>query len=202
MMRRISVACVAMAAVLAAAQAEAGQIGWYQETKLSGFYGVLTSTTIGLADVDFTSEFGVPVLFDETPLTAASVGTTLTATSANPDFAPVVSRMTNGVDGYLFVTYGTAALRHESVAMPLWSYAPANGIDLQGCTIDCITMTIDALTFNTPGRDENGDGNWTDISSTVTLRVYGTAAAVPEPATMTLFALGGLGVTLLRRRPR
>ncbi len=200
---RIAVVCVAMAAVLAAAEAQAALICSFTQAGGSGDAVVSTSTTLGFGDANDVIEAGgsVPILFDETPRTTADVGTTYTATAADPHFAPVVERLTNGINGLVTLRFGTGGnIFAESFYFPSAGYNPPNGIDLEGWTIDSITQTIDALTINTPGDNWNGDGIWTDMTATMTVRIYGTAAAVPEPATAALVGLGALGSALIRRR--
>jgi hypothetical protein len=39
-----------------------------------------------------------------------------------------------------------------------------NGVDLAGYTINRIGFRLDALTFDSPGEDANGNGIWTDYT--------------------------------------
>jgi hypothetical protein len=50
------------------------------------------------------------------------------------------------------------------------------------------------MTLDTPGSNPNHDGIWTDYSYDTTFTIEET----PEPATLSLLALGGLA--MLRRR--
>ncbi len=204
MTRRILVACVATAALLASAGADAGQICSLSLTTGTGSPGVYSSAVISFGDFDSWIEMGsVPMLFDDVARTAADAGATLTATSADPHFAPVVQRLTNGVHGDIYFGFGGNLLGDaENVTFLAAGYTPPNDIDLQGFTIDTITLTINTLSFNSPGSNPNGDGNWTNASYACTVRIYGAAAAVPEPATMILLGTGALGVFGCARRRR
>ncbi|HUW58065.1 MAG TPA: PEP-CTERM sorting domain-containing protein [Planctomycetota bacterium] len=199
---RTLVACLAIAMLLVAAEAQAELICSFQQPGGEGHGAIFTSAVIGFGGADNIDEWtSVPLLFDETPRTTADIGTIFTATDADLHFAPVVTRLANGIDGLVVFKFGNSgSAGWESVFLPLKGYNPPNGIDFQGCVIDTITMTIDTLTFDTPGEDPNQDGVWTNMTATITIEIYGTA--VPEPATMTLLSAGALGLVGFIRRQR
>jgi hypothetical protein len=60
-----------------------------------------------------------------------------------------------------------------------------------------VRLTLDALTFTSPGEDPNGDGAWTDYTVRYAVVAEG---AVPEPNATVVPALASL--LLLRRRAR
>ena len=68
-----------------------------------------------------------------------------------------------------------------------------NGIDLGGYDIEAIAMRVDSLWFDSPGRNPNGDGIWTDCGYDLTFTF------IPEPATLSLLAIG---MVLLRHERR
>jgi hypothetical protein len=69
--------------------------------------------------------------------------------------------------------------------------------DLHGFRISHIQMTLDQFHLNVPGHDPNGDGEWTDVRAEVTFTFFG--AAVPEPASITLFLSAAVMMFLAQR---
>jgi hypothetical protein len=55
----------------------------------------------------------------------------------------------------------------------LWESAFGASPDFQGYTVTAIGLSINSLTFESPGRNPNGDGNWTDCFYNVTFKIYG-----------------------------
>jgi len=143
-------------------------------------------------------------VFRDVELTPSDVGSTFIATEHNDaEFNSVVSLLTDGVNqswtwcGELHLDPGGGGGCHSWHEFNLFGPDTLNGIDFAGYTIESFELTLDALSWETPGRNPNGDGKWTDYYARGTLTITGT----PEPATLSLLALSGLAV-LRRRRKR
>ena len=142
-------------------------------------------------------------VFRDLELTFADIGSTFIATEHNDaDFNGVVSLLTDGVNqSWMWCREirfdpgggGGCGSWHER---DLFGPDTRNGIDFAGYTIESFELTLDALSWETPGRDPNGDGKWTDHYFRGTLTITGT----PEPATLGLLAMGGLAVVRRRKR--
>ncbi len=138
-------------------------------------------------------------LFDLT-LSATDVGTTHVVNSGS-EFLDAVSLMTNGVIDWYFYSYnrtdsssgglGSGEADFESYLF-YGDRTGASGIDLIGFTVTSIELLINDVQLIKPGRDPNGDGNWTDIVIDTTLNVYGEP--VPIPSAAWLFGSGLLGL--------
>ncbi|MGB2987265.1 MAG: PEP-CTERM sorting domain-containing protein [Phycisphaerae bacterium] len=140
-------------------------------------------------------------LFDDLILSPDDdVGSTFAAsTDPYSDFDGFVTLLTNGTDDTLRMgtkfRVGSGGSTGEGLASEsdwLSEFLAPGAVDLSGYLIDEITLTVDKLTFDIPGSDPNGDGNWTDWNAEITFNI------VPEPVTL---ALLGIGVfTLIRRQ--
>jgi hypothetical protein len=130
------------------------------------------------------------VLFSQFTLTPADVGRTFILDASNdPDFAAVKMSLENGIPNAVVFGDGLGFTMLTSEAnffnpLPVGS----NGFDFQGFSIGSIALTVDSLTFTSPGTNPNGNGNWTDIHFRGTIGVY----AVPEPSGLTLLGIAGL----------
>jgi hypothetical protein len=139
-------------------------------------------------------------LFDDIILTLGDVGRTFMAsTDGYSDLDGFAERLTNGVDELFGVGSkirvglgGGSGISFWSESEFFASFLPPGAVDFSGHLIDEVTLTLDALTLDTPGSDPNGDGLWTDITAEITVTV------IPEPGTLLLLGLGGLA--LMRRR--
>lgn len=134
----------------------------------------------------------------------ADVGRTFTL-SFGPDFETAARFLTdgeNGAVGYLsrFVNGGGGG---EVGPESLFFFGDDSGtgrVDFAGFEITSLEFRIDELIMSSPGSNPSGDGIWTDIIIRSTLTVHGQpAAAVPEPATLSLMALGLAGLYARRR---
>jgi len=74
----------------------------------------------------------------------------------------------------------------------------SGGIDFLGYDITAIHVETTIFKLDSPGRDPNEDGIWTDYNVAANVEVYG--APVPEPSTMLLLGTGLTGITGLARR--
>ncbi len=138
---------------------------------------------------DFANSTAVGVPLFNLILSAADVGKTFTV-ATEPGFADAVGLLTNGINdniNYVIVGLdGPGPIGSVSeAALFFGDDTGARGIDFSGATIDDIRLTLNTLSFATPGSDLNGDGNWTDTTLHATVAVTG---AVPLPTSALLLA--------------
>ncbi|MDP9223294.1 MAG: hypothetical protein M3P18_05475 [Actinomycetota bacterium] len=96
-------------------------------------------------------------------------GTTVWTDSSSPYFNDIVSEITNGLPRQIMweVTEPGGSFRVFSAASErsfLDGQVGPTGVDLAGYTIDRIGFRVDEVTLDSPGRDPNGDGIWTDFA--------------------------------------
>ena len=157
---------------------------------------ILTAMSLQLT-YDEPSRYKYTYLFEDILVTPSDVGATFVASaSTDPHFDLFVSELTNGVDDILLTwmmgtSGGSGSREWESV---LFSDSICGGVDLFGCVVEEVTLTVNSLTLDSPGTNPYGDGIWTDFSGDYTFSFNG----IPEPATLLLLGLGGLA--LLRKR--
>lgn len=156
-------------------------------------------------DVWLYSEWGGPrsdTIFDSVIVTSADVGSTYLATSSSDTgFNDVVSWLTNGVEDRFMLHFyiipspgsGVGGFGIGYSETDIFGDVTLNGIDLGGYDIEAIAMRVDSLWFDSPGRNLNGDGIWTDYGYDLTFTF------IPEPGTVLLL---GLGAVVLRRKRR
>lgn len=112
---------------------------------------------------------GLPALFDEVVLTAASQGQVLTATAVtDPDFGAIVADLTDGAldTMYLWAFVGIGGFGAGN-SEQLWF--TLGSADFAGYSIDTITLTVDEITFDTAD-------NTTTLHAKFTVRVFGDRA--------------------------
>jgi hypothetical protein len=143
-------------------------------------------------------------LFENRLFTVADIGTTFVADStSDPDFAYIVSVLTNGIDDNqmnfaLLTPQGTGLVDSALQSDFFAGLQPKFGPDLFGYDVRRITFTIDDLAF-LPAADPNLVGT---IAGRFTYGFEGEPAPpIPEPVTATLLG-AGLGALALRRRVR
>jgi hypothetical protein len=117
------------------------------------------------------------------PVDAASVGSTIWIDSSSPGFDAFVSYITDGVNGPMGVAFLPAGTGGRGeIDLPgnqrgfFADQVGLGGNDLAGYAIGRIGLRVDAASFDTPGSNPNGDGNWTDFSFDGTFLFEGTVA--------------------------
>lgn len=154
-----------------------------------GAAGIVDTVTVGYwlsptpfprkSDAQSLPVFDVPPALVSVRFTSADEGSVFVVNAAsNPDFAAAVAFLTNGVDDFTRLLIGfppagaTGGSSTESVAFGggiLGNYNP----DLKGASITGVSVVLKRVVLTTPGRDPNGDGNWTDHDIDVRLVITG-----------------------------
>ena len=148
-------------------------------------------------------------LFEGVSVTEIDVGRIFVANeSSDPAFALFSMMLTNGIDDLLLIgaetvvpnppSQGAYLQRRESATVnPVLQFVqPVSGPDLEGYRIDRVEMEVLNMTIDSPGRDLNGNGRWSDYSGNVELRVIG--APIPEARSACLL-LASLIIPVCRR---
>ena len=176
--------------------AEAVLIGSVADQSTGGSYGVFTSFDV---DIEYQHTVLNPIIFDVLTVSETDIGTEFFATSSsgsNPDpgFDDFANYITNGTDqAFTISTSGSGSNKNESI----WF---GTSPDFQGYTIDKFGIKINDVSFESPGSDPNGDGEWTSYYWNAMFNVYGSPTSVPEPATMLLLGSGLIGLVGFRRK--
>lgn len=138
-------------------------------------------------------------------LSTADVGQTYTV-SSGPEFDEAIVSLTNGINEYIYCDTRGSQLQGppgggwgslESLIF-FGDATGANGIDFAGYDINSISVTINTLTFDTPGSNPNGDGLWTDIEFNATIAV----TKVPVATTAWFFGSGLIGLIGIFKRKK
>lgn len=146
-----------------------------------------------------TDAFTLPAMMLEAGGEDASI-----VLSSGADFDRLAAFFSDGADGRLALGLGGACCvevnESGAVAGPMAGF---DGTDFAGASISRIEILWRNL-LDSPGLDPNGDGRWTDVEARVTVNVYGTVAAVPEPATalQVVAGMAVMGALLAVRRRR
>ena len=138
-------------------------------------------------------------IFPGLMLSIADVGNTQIATNGSPGFASFANFLSDGQPQFL--TLPTGLYSEMNGSEHSWFHTGPNdsAIDLHGYVLDKVTFTIKGWYYDSPGRDPNHNGFWTDAYFGYRLTFEGYA--VPEPSMFALSAtvLGSLQ-TIRRRR--
>jgi hypothetical protein len=127
-------------------------------------------------------------------INSSANGTNLTIDSSNPNFAAVVSKLTNGVLDYVFTgviqgpSYGASA--GAALGLPETTFGTSP--DFAGQTISSLVLHIDDVII------QPVPFGGTEFHLDYTLTVFG----VPEPATACTFAIGLGALIALQRKLR
>jgi hypothetical protein len=147
---------------------------------------------------------GTAAVFDALSFTSVNLGQVFSLDqTVDPQFNLFVSRLTNGFNDQITrisrLTGGGSSGLLTSEANFFTTRPPGgNGIDLTGFTIDHIEMRINQISIDSPGRNLQGDGIWTDYSIQATMSFIGSP--VPEPSAAALIGAGMVCIALVRSR--
>ncbi|NIT60734.1 MAG: PEP-CTERM sorting domain-containing protein [Aliifodinibius sp.] len=151
--------------------------------------------------VEFSwTDHGPTKLLDWGVVTPSDVGETFTQSPVtSPNFDFFASLLTSGTDDILCIQiYFPDHSYHGRQALESYwfnKFIQTENVDFYGWQVTEISLTVNSLTIDTPGRNPNGDGIWTDCAYDVTFTIYG----IPEPATVLLLAFGSLFLARKRR---
>lgn len=131
-------------------------------------------------------------------VTPSDVGKTFTQSPVtSPGFDFFASMLTSGTDDQLFILlhFPDDGIAGTVTWESYWlsKFIQTETVDFYGWQVTEISLTVNSLTIDTPGRNPNGDGIWTDCVYDVTFTIYG----IPEPATLLLLAFG---MVVVRRK--
>lgn len=160
----------------------------FNDSGSGGTSSIITNLNVELVYELFDDEYGIA---PTQALGVADIGSAFDL--VGPDLPTVIEQLTNGIDQELTVWVGNGGTGSlESFWFDDWDFdAP----DLAEFDISRIEVFVNAMTFDSPGSDPNGDGNWTDYTYSVTFNFY----EVPGPGVLALFALA-VPYGLRRRR--
>lgn len=163
----------------------AAVLGTYEVTQAGGCSSIYAGLEVNVIfGGDGTGASGAR-LFEGIIFRPSDVGMTVTMNETNdPEFNDAAAILTNGVNDRLnfqAIGYPFGCIGGDGTSESLFFFdddSGANGIDFRGYTITGIGLQLVALTFNIPGANPAGDGNWTDYSVTYTLIIEGESAPV------------------------
>jgi hypothetical protein len=120
------------------------------------------------------------------PIDAASVGRTIWTDentsnglmlffSGSPNFDGFVASITNGFNDWMDVSDAFGGVGGPESDF-FGSQVGPSGVDLYGYAIHRVGLRVDSASFDTPGSNPNGNGNWTDYALQGTFVFEGTIA--------------------------
>jgi hypothetical protein len=196
-MKRQSILVVAVVIFLASnlSICRADMYDMYEEYNwvkpLSGGMGIITAYEFHIQPIGIG--FGGNELYWY--VTPSDIGKTFIASAATyPNFDYMASILTGDI---------IQGLRFETKEIIVGGGGGGSGMEvhdigfLRGGTIERIELTINDIFIDSPGRDLNGDGNWTDDSFDVTYTFHGELVPVPSAV-----VLGSLGLAVASWRLR
>jgi len=137
-------------------------------------------------------------LFSDISLSTSDVGSTITASAGTPGFSTFASLLSNGQNQFVSFPTGPSiySIKNESS----WFLDASPAVDLQGFVLNQINYTITGWYYDSPGRDPNHNGFWTDTyyGYRITFEGY----QIPEPNTGSLMVLMMCGLATADRRRR
>lgn len=120
------------------------------------------------------------LLWGSRPVTQDNLLTVLEADASHADWDGIVTALTNGTPDPIDVRVRldapiTSVQGDGGDETRLFGpYIAPGAVDFAAFRITRITYEIKSMSTSSPGRDVNGDGNWTDVYMIAVLRVFGT----------------------------
>jgi hypothetical protein len=107
-----------------------------------------------------------PMIIDTVTITGPTAAAEV-RTGGDAGFADAVAMLTDGADqviqrGFFNPVGGGSSLTGPESGFIGGGVSGTLSPDFAGYTITRIVLTVDTMTFATPGSDPNGNGNWTD----------------------------------------
>ncbi|MDJ0974746.1 MAG: hypothetical protein QNJ98_09835 [Planctomycetota bacterium] len=142
-------------------------------------------TAIAANFVDFRLSGGLFGGSHETPIApfvgTSAVGHVLTASPTHPAYDDLVATLTDGEAGQVGLRIRPGGMGGAGYVANEDHFFGTGDVgtlmpDAAGYAITRIEIEINQLTLVSPGNDPNGDGQWTDYTYDVTVRVFGQAA--------------------------
>lgn len=136
-------------------------------------------------------------------LSESDVGNTYTVSSGT-DFDDAVAMLTNGIDDEFNATFfiipftgtGWGLEGTESCFLLFSDSSDPSRVDFSGYNINSMSFTLNSITFDTPGRDLNENGIWTDFDIAGSVTFDGTVVPVPGSVLLGVLGLTAAGVKL------
>ena len=92
-----------------------------------------------------------------------------------PAYVSTIEALTDGADSALYygTVPGSTSGGMESASAFQFLASDPGAVDLVGWVIERIALECDTVSLDIPGRDPNGDGEYTDYSFTGRIAIYG-----------------------------
>ena len=173
-------------------------LGSFTQNSSFGASVVSSQANFSMYYGDETTEDEDSHIFSDLFVSSSDVGEEFFATAG---FDKFVEYLTNGSNDSLM--FWVKFPPGGGAGMGLWESAFGASPDFQGYTVTAIGLTINSLTFESPGRNPSGDGNWTDCSYNVTFKIYGPSPVAidikpgSDPNAINLTSKGSVPVAIL-----
>ena len=118
-------------------------------------------------------------IFDDLFLDSGDIGKEFVITEDDSGFSDFVSFLSNNENEILLFEYHLEPDGESNIDLSRESFflfgdsGSSDVFDLFGFRITSIELAVNSINFDSPGRNPNGDGNWTDFTADFTLTING-----------------------------